>query len=178
MIFRRLENQLLNTLARSATVVLTGPRQIGKTTIALQMAEHIPALYLDLEDDQDRAKVKEIKAFQRQNSGKLMILDEVQRVPEIFASIRGIVDQERRAGNRNGLFLFLGSASLDLLKQSSESLAGRISYLELHPIDVLEFATDSPDSFNQLWLRGGFPESLLSASDAGVSACRQGTNQL
>jgi len=173
MIFRRLENQLLNTLARSATVVLTGPRQIGKTTIALQMAEHIPALYLDLEDDQDRAKVKEIKAFQRQNSGKLMILDEVQRVPEIFASIRGIVDLERRAGNRNGLFLFLGSASLDLLKQSSESLAGRISYLELHPIDVLEFATDSPDSLNQLWLRGGFPESLLSASDASSLAWRK-----
>ncbi len=173
MIIRRLENQLIKTLLRSATVVLTGPRQIGKTTIALQLAEHIPALYLDLEDDQDRSKVKEIKSFQQQNSGKLIILDEVQRVPEIFASIRGIVDQERRSGNRNGLFLFLGSASLDLLKQSSESLAGRISYHELYPIDALEFPADSTDSLHQLWLRGGFPDSLLSASDASSLAWRK-----
>lgn len=173
MIIRRLENQLIKTLLRSATVVLTGPRQIGKTTIALQLAEHIPALYLDLEDDQDRSKVKEIKSFQQQNSGKLIILDEVQRVPEIFASIRGIVDQERRSGNRNGLFLFLGSASLDLLKQSSESLAGRISYHELYPIDALEFPADSTNSLNQLWLRGGFPDSLLSASDASSLAWRK-----
>jgi len=173
MIFRRLENQLLTTLSRSATVVLTGPRQIGKTTIALQMAEHIPALYLDLEDEQDRQKVAEIKAFQQQNRGKLMILDEVQRVPEIFASIRGIIDKERRSGNRNGLFLFLGSASLELLKQSSESLAGRISYLELHPVDVLEFAADSTDALHQLWLRGGFPESLLSTSDSSSLSWRK-----
>lgn len=173
MIFRRLENQLINTLSSSATVVLTGPRQIGKTTIALQMTEHIPSLYLDLEDEQDRQKVKEIKAFQQQNTGKLMILDEVQRVPEIFTSIRGIVDRERRAGNKNGLFLFLGSASLELLKQSSESLAGRVSYLELHPIDALEFAGDSTEALHQLWLRGGFPESLLSASDVSSLSWRK-----
>ena len=173
MIHRRLDNQLVKTLIRSATVVLTGPRQIGKTTLAFQLKEKIPALYLDLEDEQDRSKVIDIKSFQQQNKGKLIILDEVQRVPEIFAPIRGIVDKERRAGNRNGLFLFLGSASLDLLKQSSESLAGRIAYLELHPIDVLEFHADASDTLNQLWLRGGFPDSLLSASDNDSLAWRK-----
>jgi predicted AAA+ superfamily ATPase len=173
MIVRRIEDQLVKALRRSASVVLTGPRQIGKTTIALQIADRVPSLYLDLEDPLDRAKVNDIKSFQRQNSGNLMILDEVQRTPEIFASIRGIIDQERRSGNKHGLFLFLGSASLELLKQSSESLAGRISNLELYPIDVLEYAIDSPDRLNQLWLRGGFPESLLSSSDESSQAWRK-----
>lgn len=165
MIVRRLQNQLVNALHRSATVVLTGPRQVGKTTLAMQLAAQIPALYLDLEDEQDRIKVKEIKSFHQNNKDKLIILDEVQRVPELFASIRGIVDYERRSGHRNGLFLFLGSASLDLLRQSSESLAGRISYLELHPIDAIEFPVPTTDGLHQLWLRGGFPESLLAATD-------------
>ena len=165
MIVRRLENQLVEALQRSATVALTGTRQIGKTTLAFQLGEHIDSIYLDLEDQLDRQKVNEIKSFQEQNRDKLIILDEVQRTPEIFTSIRGIVDKERRRGKKNGLFLFLGSASLDLLKQSSESLAGRISYLELHPIDVLEFQADITDRLNQLWLRGGFPESLLAATD-------------
>jgi uncharacterized protein len=86
-------------------------------------------------------------------------------MPEIFAPIRGIIDEERRKGNKAGQFLFLGSASIDLLQQSSESLAGRIAYIELHGVDVLEYANFDQQMVNSLWLRGGFPESLLAAND-------------
>ena len=100
------------------------------------------------------------------NLTKLAILEsEVQRLPEVFTQLRGIIDKERRKGNKSGQFLFLGSASIDLLKQSSESLAGRIAYIELHPIDVLEYAGESIERMNTLWTRGGFPESLLADSD-------------
>jgi len=152
---------------------LVGPRQIGKTTLALQLAQNIPSVYLDLEDDLDRLKAKDIKIFQDQNAEKLIILDEVHRLPEIFSPIRGIIDRERRKGNKTGLFLFLGSASIDLLKQTSESLAGRIASMELYPIDVLEYSAESTDRLNQLWLRGGFPESLLSGSDSDSLAWRK-----
>jgi predicted AAA+ superfamily ATPase len=118
-----------------------------------------------LENRRDLQKVQDIEAFHGENRDKLIVLDEVQRLPEIFASLRGVIDQERRKGNREGLFLFLGSASIDLLQQSSESLAGRIAYMELHPIDAIEYAGDSIDKLNSLWVRGGFPESLLSTSD-------------
>lgn len=141
-----------------------GPRQIGKTTIALNIAETTPSVYLDLEDRLDLEKVRDIAAFHSANSDKLIVLDEIQRLPEVFASLRGIIDRARRKGNKTNQFLFLGSASIELLKQSSESLAGRISYLELFPVDVLEFAEGDPDKRNMLWLRGGFPESLLAAS--------------
>lgn len=166
MIKRRLEIQLQKILERSASVALMGPRQVGKTTLALDVTESLPALYLDLEDPLDLEKVKDIATFYAANTGKLIILDEVQRTPEIFAPLRGIIDRQRRKGNRTGLFLFLGSASLDLLQQSGESLAGRIAYTELHGIDVLEYAGDDPQLLNRLWLRGGFPESLLANSDS------------
>lgn len=110
-------------------------------------------------------KVRDITAFHADNSDKLIILDEVQRLPEVFASLRGIIDKQRRKGNKTEQFLFLGSASIDLLQQSSESLAGRIAYLELHPVDVLEYAGSSQDKMNTLWVRGGFPESLLAGSE-------------
>jgi predicted AAA+ superfamily ATPase len=165
MIKRRLETHIKEALNRTASVALMGPRQVGKTTIALNISETIPSVYLDLERRADLQKVNDIEAFHNQNRGKLIVLDEVQRLPEIFAPLRGIIDQERRKGNKTGQFLFLGSASIDLLQQSSESLAGRIAYLELHPVDALEYAGNSLDKLNTLWLRGGFPESLLSASD-------------
>jgi uncharacterized protein len=161
MIQRRLATILKRALAESPAVALLGPRQIGKTTLALEMAEMMPSVYLDLENKFDLQKVQDIAALHAGNAGKLFILDEVQRMPEIFASLRGIIDQQRRKGNRSGQFLFLGSASLHLLQQSSESLAGRIAYLELHPIDALEWAGHGAANMNQLWLRGGFPESLL-----------------
>jgi predicted AAA+ superfamily ATPase len=165
MITRRLEKKIRKALQRSPSVALIGPRQVGKTTIALNISETTPAVYLDLESSLDLQKVRDIVAFHADNRDKLIILDEVQRLPEIFASLRGIIDQERRKGNKTGQFLFLGSASIDLLQQSGESLAGRIAYLELYPVDALEYARDSPKKLNALWLRGGFPESVLAESE-------------
>ena len=167
VIQRRLEHIIEETLKRSPSVALMGPRQVGKTTIALNISATIPSVYLDLESRIDLEKVRDINAFHDDNRTKLIILDEVQRLPEVFAQLRGIIDKERRKGNRAGQFLFLGSASIDLLKQSSESLAGRIAYIELHPIDVSEYAGESIENMNVLWIRGGFPESLLAASDQG-----------
>ena len=165
VIKRRLEHIIEEILKRSPSVALMGPRQVGKTTIALNISETTPSVYLDLESRIDLEKVRDINAFHDANRTKLIILDEVQRLPEVFAQLRGIIDKERRKGNKAGQFLFLGSASIDLLKQSSESLAGRIAYIELHPIDVLEYAGESIERMNILWLRGGFPESLLATSD-------------
>lgn len=165
MIARRIENKVRDTLKRSPAVALLGPRQVGKTTIALNISETIPAVYLDLEDRTDLEKVRDVSAFQAENREKLIIMDEVQRLPEVFAPLRGIIDKERRKGNKSGQFLFLGSASIDLLQQSSESLAGRIAYIELHGIDVLEYAVQNQDMVSTLWLRGGFPESLLASTD-------------
>lgn len=168
MIRRHLEDVIRGALLRSASVALIGPRQVGKTTIALDISNLSPAVYLDLEDRLDLAKVRDIRLYYESNNDKLLILDEVQRLPELFPEIRGIIDRERRKGNKIGLFLFLGSASIDLLQQSGESLAGRITYLELYPINVLEYSNREPEKINELWLRGGFPESLLAKSD-GVS---------
>jgi uncharacterized protein len=165
MIKRRIEHQVEEALKRSPTVALLGPRQVGKTTIALNIADISPSLYLDLESRLDMEKLRDIVSLHAHNSEKLIILDEVQRLPEVFADLRGIIDKERRKGNKYGHFLFLGSASIDLLQQSGESLAGRIAYLELFPIDLLEFAGEPLEQMNSLWLRGGFPESLLAQSD-------------
>jgi uncharacterized protein len=165
MIKRRIEIAVKEALQRSPSVALIGPRQVGKTTIALNISESTPSLYLDLESRLDLEKVRDIAAFHADNSNKLIILDEVQRLPEIFAPLRGIIDKERRKGHKTGQFLFLGSASIDLLQQSSESLAGRIAYIELFPVDALEYTGNKQESLNTLWLRGGFPESLLAKSD-------------
>lgn len=173
MIRRRLETKIKEVLTKSSSVALMGPRQIGKTTIALDVVDSTQALYLDLESRLDLEKVRDIRAFYEANQGQLIVLDEVQRIPELFTELRGIIDQERRRGSRSGLFLFLGSASIDLLQQSSESLAGRISYLELFPIDVLEYAAENFQETSTLWLRGGFPESLLAASDRDSLQWRQ-----
>jgi predicted AAA+ superfamily ATPase len=165
MITRRLEENIKKALQRSPSVALLGPRQVGKTTIALNIAEKMPTVYLDLENSLDLEKVRDIVSFHADNRNKLIVLDEIQRLPAVFAPLRSIIDQERRKGNKNGQFLFLGSASIALLKQSGESLAGRITYIELHPIDAVEFAGDDITLLNKLWLRGGFPESLLANSD-------------
>jgi len=165
MIKRRIEAKIRTALERSPSVLLIGPRQVGKTTIALNISETVPAIYLDLEDRTDIEKVRDITAFHAANSDKLIIMDEVQRLPEVFAPLCGIIDRERRKGNKAWQFLFLGPASIDLLQQSSESLAGRIAHIELHGIDVLEYADTDQEMVNKLWLRGGFPESLLAASD-------------
>lgn len=97
-----------------------------------------------------------------EHEDKLVILDEVQRLPNLFQNLRGLIDRGRRQGRRDGRFLLLGSASIDLLKQSGETLAGRIAYLEMHPIDGLEV---SIENLSKLWVRGGFPDSFLAATD-------------
>lgn len=163
MIPRRLLPILDSALAEVPAVALLGPRQVGKTTLALEVAKSRPAVYLDLESEADRAKLAEPELYLPQHEDKLVILDEVHRTPQLFRSLRGLIDAGRRRGRGFGRFLVLGSASMDLLKQSSESLAGRIRYLELGPIDAGEVGQERLDT---LWLRGGFPESLLAASDA------------
>lgn len=173
MIPRRVEKQVKEVLSRSASVALMGPRQVGKTTIALNISDAGNAVYLDLEDRLDLQKIQDVSAFHEENRDHLIIMDEVQRVPEIFASLRGIIDKERRRGHKYGQFLFLGSASIDLLQQSSESLAGRIAYIELQGIDALEYEAKISDRLNELWLRGGFPESLLANNDKDSLAWRR-----
>lgn len=162
MIPRRLLPALITALAEAPAVALLGPRQAGKTTLALEAAKERPSVYLDLESEADRAKLAEPELYLPRHEDKLVILDEIQRTPQLFRSLRGLIDAGRRRGRGKGRFLVLGSASMDLLKQSSESLAGRIRYLELGPLDAAEAGRRR---LEPLWLRGGFPESLLAASD-------------
>src|SRR5262245_57643182 len=163
MIPRRLLPSLTAALAEAPAGALLGPRQVGKTTLALEVAKARPSVYLDLESEADRTKLSEPELYLPQHEDKLVILDEIQRTPQLFRSLRGLIDSGRRRGRGEGRFLVLGSASIDLLKQSSESLAGRIRHLELAPLDASEVGRKRLDA---LWLRGGFPESLLAASDA------------
>ena len=162
MLARRLSSQLSELLRHSPAVVLLGPRQAGKTTLALEIGAQTASIYLDLEDEQDRAKLSNPSRYFSDHEDELVILDEVHRIPELFQQMRGIIDRGRRHGKGNGRFLLLGSAAMDLLKQSGESLAGRISYLELGPFDALEI---DPASLETLWVRGGFPRSFLAESD-------------
>ena len=170
MILRHLEHSLTNALANMPVVALLGPRQVGKTTLALQIAEHgfnKKSAYLDLELDTDLAKLGDTESYLRQFEGQLLIIDEVQRKPDLFRILRGLVDIRKRAGEKAGQFLLLGSASRDLLQQSSETLAGRIRYLELSPFSALEVYNTDPLGFNlqKLWFRGGFPNSYLAVTD-------------
>ena len=162
------ERQALNSveygLSHQAAVALLGPRQVGKTTLAHHVAEGKNALYLDLENSNDRAKLAEPSLFLESQSDRLVILDEIHRVPSLFPELRGIIDQGRREGKRTGRFLILGSASYDLLHQSGESLAGRINYIEMGPLTPFEVGGDR-QTREQLWLRGGFPGSLLAVDD-------------
>ena len=170
MIIRNRLSQLEAALDRSPAVVLTGPRQVGKTTLALDVGNNRNAVYLDLERPADLLKVQNFEPFCEANRDRLIILDEVQRAPEIFALLRGIIDARRRSGQKYGQFLLLGSASLELLRQSSESLAGRIAQIELQPFDLSEIPYSE---FQKLLLRGGFPESFLAGSDTQSFEWRQ-----
>lgn len=147
-----------------------GPRQVGKTTLAINISETRTSIYLDLESEADRAKLSEPELYLASHSEKLVVLDEVHRLPGIFHILRGLIDRNRRAGRRSGQFLLLGSASIDLLEQSGETLAGRIAYLEMQPVDGLEVPEDA---LERLWLRGGFPDSFLASSDRASMRWRQ-----
>lgn len=170
MISRMILPELDADLVRSPAVALLGPRQAGKTTLALAISERLDAVYLDLESEQDRAKLASPELYLGERLDRLVILDEVHRVPGLFPVLRGLIDRGRRQGRRAGLYLLLGSASLDLLKQASESLAGRIAYRELTPFTAAEIQAES---LGRLWLRGGFPDSFLATDEAASLRWRQ-----
>jgi predicted AAA+ superfamily ATPase len=167
MIDRRIESTLRHRLSSVVpAAVLLGPRQVGKTTLARLVADSWPtgAVYLDMERPADRRRLDDADTYLRAQAPKLVVIDEIHRVPELFAILRGVIDDRRAQGQRFGHFLLLGSASLDLMQQSSESLAGRVTYLDMNPVDGPEAAAAGiePDA---LWCRGGFPDSLLARDD-------------
>lgn len=170
IIERNIAPGLLEAINHNPAVALLGPRQVGKTTLALAVGQGLNALYLDLESEQDRAKLAQSELYLADHQDKLVILDEVHRAPGLFPILRGLIDRARRLGRSSGQYLLLGSASLDLLKQSGESLAGRIAYLELTPFNIIETKNLPIDD---LWVRGGFPDSLLAGDEARSLRWRQ-----
>jgi predicted AAA+ superfamily ATPase len=174
MIPRFAQGKVTSALARFPVVALLGPRQVGKTTLALELAGSwggAGATYLDLESPRDQARLTDPLDYLESQAGRLVILDEIHRAPGIFEVLRGIVDARRRQSDRSGHFLVLGSASLDLMRQSSESLAGRIQFVELTP--VLPAELPDPADLEGLWLRGGLPESLLAEGDGASLEWRE-----
>jgi predicted AAA+ superfamily ATPase len=151
-------------------VVLFGPRQAGKTTLALAIGEERPSVYLDLESGADRARLADPALYFADHLDELVILDEIHHAPGLFEPLRGMIDRGRREGRRSGRFLLLGSAGIDLLAESGETLAGRIALVELAPFGVAEVGGEQLD---RLWVRGGFPDSFLAADDALSLAWRE-----
>lgn len=174
MIKRLLLPVLEERLRTSPAVVLLGPRQVGKTTLARAIARTRPeaTVYLDLQREADRRRLSDADAYLRAQAGRLVILDEIHHAPALFPILRGVIDARRAAGERAGHFLLLGSASLDLQRQAGESLAGRATYLELGPIRADELPSTGP-AVRTLWVRGGFPDSLLAGSDRASLTWRE-----
>ncbi len=162
MLTRWITPKLKQSMAHAPAVALLGARQIGKTTLAKQIGMETNSLYLDLESPEDLLKLSDATSFFNAHNDKLIIIDEIQRAPDLFMVLRGVIDKNRQNGQKYNQFLLLGSASMDLLRQSSESLAGRISYLDMGGLNVLETGEDTKN----LWLKGGFPESYLAENDA------------
>lgn len=177
MIHRRLDDLLAARLRDTPAVVLLGPRQVGKTTLAQKVAREYGAAarYLDLERPADLRRLEDPDAYLRAQQGQLVIIDEIHRAPGLFPLLRGIIDERRREQDRTGHFLLLGCASLDLQRQAGESLAGRVAYLELKPVLAHELPTTNRPKrpVDQLWTRGGFPESLLAPTDVASATWRQ-----
>lgn len=165
MLERLLTKKLNQTLVTVPAVALLGPRQVGKTTLAKIIEGSYESIYLDLESPEDLLKLRDPLSFLTDNQDKLVILDEIQRLPDLFKVLRGLIDKRRQSGQKGKQFLLLGSASMELLRQSSESLAGRIQYINMGGLNVLEISPKKPADVNRLWLRGGFPESYLASSD-------------
>ncbi len=182
---RAITPQLAQLLQEFPAVVLLGPRQVGKTTLARQWvdgsssASKAPAIYLDLELPSARRQLEDAESFFAAHHHQLVVLDEVQRVPELFATLRAVIDQRRRGGEAAEQFLLLGSASGVLLGQASESLAGRVAMLELSPFQERELQSlrlqggEPLLASNNLWVRGGFPLSYLAPSDAASLRWRE-----
>ena len=153
------EKHLKQAITRAPAVAILGPRQCGKSTLAKTFLKAIPSVYLDLQDRVDRNKLEEPELFFDHHRDKLICLDEIQLMPEFFSILRSEIDRERRPGR----FLILGSASRDLIRQTTETLAGRIAYLDLTPFRIQEM--EGVTDWQTLWLRGGFPDSVLSDND-------------
>lgn len=168
MIPRRITPRLRESLDQFPVVALLGPRQVGKSTLARMIAQERRAVFVDLERPADAAKLRDAEIFLNSVADKLVIIDQVQRSPELFPQLRVQVDANRR----HGRFLLLGSASPDLRRQSAESLAGRIEYHELTPFTLDEVGA-TPENQQRLWLRGGYPGSYLAASDLASSRWRE-----
>ena len=169
MIERRRKRRILQYLDETPAVVLLGPRQVGKTTLARDIAAETPdSLYLDLENPRDVARLADPGRYLELHAERLVILDEIQRMPDLFRVLRGQIDERRRQGRRSRQFLLLGSASDALLRQSSESLAGRVVYEELPGLNALEVGVGQ----ETLWIRGGFPDAFTARSDAASARWR------
>ncbi len=163
MISRTLEKTVAESLEKYPIVGLIGARQVGKTTLAKILTKKIDikSIYLDLERPSDIAKLSEAELYLQNHSQKLVILDEIQRQPELFPLLRSLVDDNQSKGR----FLILGSASPELIRKSSESLAGRIIYHELAPFSLMEAGTNE-NTVQELWLRGGYPSSFLAKTES------------
>jgi uncharacterized protein len=162
VIKRNIETRLAESLAFFPSVALLGPRQVGKTTLVRGLMSQMekPARYFDLESPTDYARFQNDRGLLLESlQNETLILDEIHRLPDLFPQIRGLIDQHREPGR----FIFLGSASYDLLRNTSESLAGRIEYLEMTPFLFRELPTAAVERH---WFRGGFPQSYLAPSDA------------
>jgi predicted AAA+ superfamily ATPase len=167
---RHLEDKIVAALRANPAVALLGPRQCGKSTLARKLAERLPRfLYLDLESDADLNKLGQPELFFQHNADRLVCLDEIQRLPHLFPVLRSILDRQEK----NGQLLLLGSASPDLINRSSESLAGRVAYLELTPFLASEAMMPGDGADKKFWLRGGYPRSFLAASESASSAWRE-----
>lgn len=165
MIQRKALKTVQNALASQAAVALIGSRQVGKTTLALQLGAMRPSIYLDMESARDRQKLHDARVFLTEYEDQLVIIDEVHHMPSLFAELRGIIDEGKRKGKGRGRFLLLGSASMDLMKQS-ETLAGRIAYIELPILSVTDISASHQTEVDKLWLRGGYPENYLLENNA------------
>lgn len=183
MIRRRATEEIKSALRRQPAVALTGPRQSGKTTLALEIAAGQRAIYLDLEMEEDRELLRSPAAYLTRHLDELVVIDEVQNMPHLFEELRGAIDRGRREGYEAGRFLLLGSASIELITRW-ETLAGRIAYVDLGPFDVTEVidepgttrdsaAAPSIPEVERLWSRGGFPRSFLASDDSDSFAWRR-----